>query len=188
VIPAREPGRLTGTADDGGGDDRADAEQPGQASPARPHCGGELLPGLARLGVDVPQVPGDSAASSQRAGSQPRRLDGLQKAGCVAGDNCFGLAAGDRFARDRVQAADHLGAGLAQIPVMLGPYLQNRGVIIGPDFPDAGRAQRGHGTDRASLGAFLFVSPAASSRTRAPSLGCTSSTRSPAASNCWASR
>ena len=54
-----------------------------------------------------------------------------------------------------MQAADHLGAGLAQIPVMLGPYLQNRGVIIGPDFPDAGRAQRGHGTDRASLGAFL---------------------------------
>ena len=43
-------------------------------------------------------------------------------------------------------------------------------------------------TDRASLGSFLFTSPAASSRTRAPSLGCTSSTRSPAASSCWASR
>ena len=43
-------------------------------------------------------------------------------------------------------------------------------------------------TDRASLGSFLFVSPAASSRTRAPSFGCTSSTRSPAATSCWASR
>ena len=43
-------------------------------------------------------------------------------------------------------------------------------------------------TDRASSGSFLFVSPAASSRTRAPSLGGTSSTRSPAASSCWASR
>ena len=43
-------------------------------------------------------------------------------------------------------------------------------------------------TERASFGSFLFTSPAASSRTRAPSLGCTSSTRSPAATSCWASR
>src|SRR5215469_4523514 len=43
-------------------------------------------------------------------------------------------------------------------------------------------------TDRASLGSFLFTSPVASSRTRAPSLGGTSSTRSPADSSCWASR
>ena len=43
-------------------------------------------------------------------------------------------------------------------------------------------------TDRASFGSFLFTSPAASSRTRAASLGCTSSTRSPAATSCWASR
>ena len=43
-------------------------------------------------------------------------------------------------------------------------------------------------TDRASLGSFLLVAPVASSRTRAPSLGCTSSTSSPAATSCWASR
>ena len=43
-------------------------------------------------------------------------------------------------------------------------------------------------TERASLGSFLFVSPDASSRTRAPSFGCTSRTRSPAATSCWASR
>jgi hypothetical protein len=43
-------------------------------------------------------------------------------------------------------------------------------------------------TERASFGSFLFVFPAASSRTRAASLGWTSSTRSPAASSCWASR
>src|SRR6266536_4410649 len=43
-------------------------------------------------------------------------------------------------------------------------------------------------TDRASLGSFLLMFPAASSRTRAASLGGTSSTRSPAASSCWASR
>src|SRR5947209_7272192 len=43
-------------------------------------------------------------------------------------------------------------------------------------------------TDRALLGSFLFVSPAASSRTRAPSLGGTSSTRSPADTSCQSSR
>ena len=43
-------------------------------------------------------------------------------------------------------------------------------------------------TERASFGSFLFTFPVASSRTRAPSLGCTSSTRSPADSSCWASR
>ncbi|HEY1919599.1 MAG TPA: hypothetical protein VGH27_28855 [Streptosporangiaceae bacterium] len=34
----------------------------------------------------------------------------------------------------------------------------------------------------------MLVSPACSSRTRAASLGCTSSTHSPAATSCWASR
>jgi len=43
-------------------------------------------------------------------------------------------------------------------------------------------------TERASLGSFLFTAPVASSRTRAASLGCTSSTRSPAARSSWASR
>ena len=44
------------------------------------------------------------------------------------------------------------------------------------------------GADRASLGSFLLVFPVASSRTREASLGGTSSTRSPAPTNCWASR
>jgi hypothetical protein len=43
-------------------------------------------------------------------------------------------------------------------------------------------------TDKASFGSFLLVSPACSSRTRAASFGGTSSTRSPAATSCWASR
>jgi hypothetical protein len=43
-------------------------------------------------------------------------------------------------------------------------------------------------TDRASSGSFLSVSPDPSSRIRAPSLGGTSSTSSPAAASCWASR
>ena len=68
------------------------------------------------------------------------------------------------------------------------PYLQHRGVVIGPDAAACVRAQRAIATERASLGSFLFVSPDASSRTRAPSLGWTSSTCSPAATSCWASR
>ena len=43
-------------------------------------------------------------------------------------------------------------------------------------------------TERASSGSFLLTAPVASSRTRAASLGCTSSTRSPAATSCRASR
>jgi len=43
-------------------------------------------------------------------------------------------------------------------------------------------------TDKASFGSFLLVSPASSNRTRAASLGGTSSTRSPTATSCWASR
>ena len=41
-------------------------------------------------------------------------------------------------------------------------------------------------TDRAPSGSFLSVSPASSSRTREASFGGTSSTRSPAATSCWA--
>jgi hypothetical protein len=43
-------------------------------------------------------------------------------------------------------------------------------------------------TERASFGSFLFEVPVESSWTRAPSLGSTSRTCSPAARSCWASR
>src|SRR5215470_6089719 len=56
VIPAAEAGHVADVADDGGGDDGADPEQPGQAGAGRPDSDGELLPGLAQLGVDAAQV------------------------------------------------------------------------------------------------------------------------------------
>ncbi len=43
-------------------------------------------------------------------------------------------------------------------------------------------------TDSASCGSFLLVDSLASSRTRVASFGCTSKTRSPPATSCWASR
>jgi Uracil DNA glycosylase superfamily len=59
----------------------------------------------------------------------------------------------------------------------LGPQLtaEIRAFLRAPAERSAATA-----TERASLGSFLRTAPAASSHTRAPSLGCTSSTRSPA--------
>ena len=52
----------------------------------------------------------------------------------------------------------------------------------------AGERSAATATEKASFGSFLPVSPACSSRTRAASLGGTSSTCSPAATSCCASR
>jgi hypothetical protein len=54
----------------------------------------------------------------------------------------LGDAAGNQLAQHRMQSAHDLGTAAAQVPVALGPDLQHRRVIIGPDLPDAGRAQR----------------------------------------------
>ena len=43
----------------------------------------------------------------------------------------------------RVQAADDLGAGTAQVAVALGPELQHCRVVVRPGFADAGRPQWG---------------------------------------------
>ena len=52
---------------------------------------------------------------------------------------------GDELAQHGVQPADDLGAAPAQVAVPLGPRLQHRRVIVGPDLPDTGRPQRRHG-------------------------------------------
>jgi hypothetical protein len=56
VIPAGEAGHGADVADDRGGDDRAHAEQPGQARPGRPDRRGELLSGIEQLSVDAAKV------------------------------------------------------------------------------------------------------------------------------------
>src|SRR5580704_17080029 len=56
VVPAGEPRDVVDVAEDGGGDDRPDAEQRGQAGPGRGNHGSELLLGLAQLGIDAAQV------------------------------------------------------------------------------------------------------------------------------------
>jgi hypothetical protein len=61
-------------------------------------------------------------------------------------------------------------------------------MVIGDHFPRGGGPQRRYRYRQGIVGSLLPVFPVCSSRTRAASLGCTSSTRSPAAISCWASR
>ena len=56
VVPATEAGHVADVADDGGSDDGADAEQPGQAGASRLHGSGGRRAGLADLGIDAAQV------------------------------------------------------------------------------------------------------------------------------------
>jgi len=121
-----------------------DPEQPGQAGPGRLDGGGELRPGLADPGVDAAQgIDEGHGELAAGCGHRVRR--------CDRSEDLCGLACGDRLAdaprnqlaQHGMQPADDLGTAAAQVPVALGPDLQHRRVIIGPDLPDAGRAQRG---------------------------------------------
>jgi len=56
VISVSEAGHLADLADRRGRDDGADAEQPGQRGAGGPDGGGELLLGIAHLGIDAAQV------------------------------------------------------------------------------------------------------------------------------------
>jgi hypothetical protein len=53
----------------------------------------------------------------------------------VSCGDLLGDAAGHQLAQHGVQPAGDLGPGAAQVPVALGPYLQHRRVIVGPDLP-----------------------------------------------------
>jgi hypothetical protein len=86
MVPAGKPGHVADVTDDGGGDNRADAEQPGQADAGRLHGSGELLAGLSDPDVDAAQVikerRGELAA---RGRHRPRRRDLLENPGRVGG-------------------------------------------------------------------------------------------------------
>jgi len=56
TIPAGEAGHLGDVADHDARAYRADAEDVGEAGAGGLHHGGELLAGLAQLGIDVAQV------------------------------------------------------------------------------------------------------------------------------------
>ena len=68
----------------------------------------------------------------------PGRPERPQDPGGTSRRDRLGHAAGDQLAQHRVQPADDLGAGPAQVTVALGPDLQHRRVIIGPHLLDTG--------------------------------------------------
>jgi hypothetical protein len=61
---------------------------------------------------------------------RPRWRDPLQEPGGVGGDDRLGHTSGHQLAQNRVQPADNLGAGAAQVAMALGPHPQHRRVII----------------------------------------------------------
>jgi len=73
---------------------------------------------------------------------RPCWCDRCQDLSGLACGDLLADAAGDQLAQHLVQPAGHLGAGLAQVPVALGPHLKHCRVIISPGFPDLGGAQR----------------------------------------------
>ena len=158
--------------------------------PAARTAAASLLPGLADLDVDAAQVLGELGGELP-AGClhRPRRRDRFQDARGPAGGDLPGDAAG-RSARTAPGAAGRppgCGPGPGPGSAWTRSSAPRRDRRAGPRGPRPERSAA-TATERASLGSFLLMSPVASSRTRAASLGGTSSTRSPAASSCWASR
>ncbi len=137
---------------------------------------------LAELGVDPAQVR--QVLVGEVVPGLPGRAIRLvrvqDRGGPVRGDD-LGDAAGGELAQHGVQPAGGLGAQRGQLAVPAGPDPQHGRVVIGADLVADGRAQRGN-RDRAGVIRVVLVRcPGDSSRTRAPSLGWTSTTCSPAA-------
>jgi hypothetical protein len=135
---------VANVADDRSGDDRAHPEQPGQTGPGCPDCGSGFLPGLPDPGVDAAQILGELGGELP-AGRRHRPCwcDRCQDLPGLACGDLPGDAAGDQLAQHLVQPAGHLGAGLSQVLVALGPPLEHCRMIILPHLPDLGGAQRG---------------------------------------------
>ncbi len=171
------------------GDDRSHAEHLGQRGSRLSPPGSQLLFHLAQLGVSnaaqVLQEVGGQLPAGQR--DRARRNGLLQQAARVAAVISFCTPPG---------TSSHITACSVARATWLRDRARSRcshtcriaAVVIGY-LAAAVRAQRGEydrpGVVRVGL---VPVSPAANSRTRAASLGCTSRTRSPAATSCWATR
>jgi hypothetical protein len=160
AVAVLEAGHVADLADDGGGDDRPDAEQAGQAGPAGPDGGVEFLPGLAQLGVDAAQVLDERRGElAARGRDGTGRRDRAKQAGGVRCDDLLRDAAGNQLAEHRVQPAGNLRAAAGQVTAALGPGLQHRRVVVGPGLADAGRAQRRHRDGPGVVGVVLVHVP-----------------------------
>jgi hypothetical protein len=95
AVPAGEAGRVGDVIDEGGGDDRADAEDLGDRGARCPDRHDETLLGVAYLGIDAAQVieeVGGELAAVDPHGSG--RLDLLQDMSCLSCDYLFAMPPG----------------------------------------------------------------------------------------------
>jgi hypothetical protein len=145
MAPAGEPGHGDDIADDGGRDDRPGAEDLGDAGTGCLDRGGQLLPGLAPLGIQVAdvgqQLGGELAA---RLGNSARWPDLAEEPGGLACGDPIWHPAGNQLAKQRMQPAGGLVACPGKIAVPFGPHLQHAGVVIGDHFPPGLGPQRRH--------------------------------------------
>ena len=188
MVPAGEPGHGDDVADDGGGDDRPDAGHLGEAGTGCRDRGGQLLVDLAPLGVQMADAASSSAASSQRAwatapaGATCSRIlaawPAVISSGTPPGISSHSTAWRRQTTWLRVRERSRWRLART-FSTTAWPSAVTSWRLLDRNAATA--------TDRASSGSVLFVSRASSSRTRAASLGCTSSTRSPAATSCRAS-
>jgi hypothetical protein len=102
VLSAGEPGHLAHVADDGASDDRADAEEPGQAGAGGFDRRGQLLVGLAQLGIEAADV-GEELGGQLAAGLGNSVRGGglLQDSGSLSCRDLLRMTAGDQAAAPR---------------------------------------------------------------------------------------
>ncbi len=156
TVAAGEPRDVASVADHGAGDDRAHAEDLGDGGAAGPDRCGQLLPGLAPLGIEVAQVIEELAGElTAGLGNGAGRRDRSQDAGGLACGDFLAEAARQQLAQHGVEPAGDLVAGPRQVPVPLGPHLQNRGVIAGCHLPPGLGAQRRDGHRQRVAGVVL---------------------------------
>ena len=145
MVPAGEPGHGDHIADDGGGDDRPGAEDPGDAGAGCPGRGGQRLAGFAPLGIQAAdagqQLGGELAA---RLGNSARWPDLAEEPGGPACGDLRAGAAGNQPAHQRMGPAGGLVAGPGKIAVPFGPHLQHGGVVTGDHLPPGRGPQRRH--------------------------------------------
>jgi hypothetical protein len=100
--------------------------------------------------------PGNSAAARSGSSQLPGRRDRGQDASSVSCGDLLGDPAGDELAEHRMQPPSHLCPRPAKVAVVLGPHLEDRGVIARPDLPPGARAKRRDG-GRAGVVGVVFV-------------------------------
>ena len=143
VIPAGEPGHVDDIADHRAGVDRTEAEDLGERGARGPDGRGQLLAGVAELGVQAAQVLQELAGQlAARGPDRAGRRDLLQDGGGLSCGDLLGDAAGDEVAQYRVEPAGDLVTGAGQVTVPFGPHLQHRRVILRHHLAPGPGAQR----------------------------------------------